>query len=818
MSAFIKHPSTHVFFHVQDKSAAQQASPPGGAARRSGASALGLGGHKPQGLSLATGSRLSADHASLLAHGPHGQFGSMMSAAGAHGHHHASHITLHLSGHQQQAGSQPHRPVSTILSGGSSSPHAGGEWDDFDLFCQSSYPRLSPLGAHPQFPGQSSHHALDSQLIEETSLGGPAPLNAQPAFPSAYGGSGGGSSSAGGGRLGGRGASGAGGSGSGAEDDGGSGSKAPPPRLRSNSYYSIPLAEPSGHNPTATTGDHRGTDHRALAETYEYHRSAAMAGGGAPEWEGGEVSVLSGGSRGGARFDHPTKGGLRPPGVNSPASGKWGHEWDMHGQGHMQGVAQPSQHGPSPTGGGRRPQDMTREPLAPTNRTNAYHLKDGQYMGAWGDAKGQRGAENHANLAFEGLSPPPPANPVDVLTVSASMLHRILPGVVQPLKVGQYTSLCGLAISSIHVTERDTCVVMDMCESAGFCARDLPSPATELLPLPRDWISVQLARHKHTFGWFKHNYNTATTVSHRDSHKGSHIPPHHPLSQVQGGQQTGRGQHSPKNLLLMNVERNSQFPFMTILSCRETELARLIRELDELHLPPGLGPSMGGMGGLGGSIGGSIANLANTCGGQLAFAAPGYCANCSNATGDFHPMSAQQTRIHHTGAYIEVASLARRKGGGHVVGFGTMPFGGPMEDSLGRNNKKMTGRQELDDPRLSGDPQSASALDDDEDAARTGYIVSFFRVFPGEDSERLDRSWPLWTGARQIHGRLPKCVGLNRISFHKKVDPHSSGITYVLLCECPRIMDYLTEACVLVDQLRARCCGYTALYRVIDSF
>lgn len=88
--------------------------------------------------------------------------------------------------------------------------------------------------------------------------------------------------------------------------------------------------------------------------------------------------------------------------------------------------------------------------------------------------------------------------------------------------------------------------------------RDLPSPATELLPLPRDWISVQLARHKHTFGWFKHNYNTATTVSHRDSHKGSHIPPHHPLSQVQGGQQTGRGQHSPKNLLLMNVERNSK--------------------------------------------------------------------------------------------------------------------------------------------------------------------------------------------------------------------------------------------------------------------
>ncbi|OQR79874.1 hypothetical protein BIW11_00093, partial [Tropilaelaps mercedesae] len=697
------------------------------------------------------------------------------------------------------------RPVSTILSGGSSSPHASVQWDDFDLFCQSPYPRLSPLGAHSQFLGQSSH-PLDSQLIEETSLSGPPPLNAQPAFPSAYGGSGGGSSNVGGGRLGNRGVggSGAGGSGGGpgggVEDEGASGSKAPPPRLRSNSYYSIPLVEHSGHNPTGAT------DHRPLADAYDYHRGASMAG--ASDWEG-DVSLLSGSSRGGVRLDHPTKGGLRPPGASSSASGKWGHEWDMHGPG-PQGIASP-QHGPLITGGARRPQDVTREPLAPANRTNAYHLKDGQYTGAWGNAKGQRGTENLAGLDLEGLSPPPSANLVDVLTVSGRMLHRILPGVIQPLKAGHYTNLCGLSISSIHVTERDTCVVMDMCESAGFCARDLPSPATELLPLPRDWISVQLARHKHTFGWFKQNYNT-TTASHRDSHKG-HIP-HHPLTQ-QSGQQTGRGQHAPRGLLLMNVERNSQFPFMTVLSCREMEVARLIRELDELHLPPGLGAQIGGVGGLGGSIGGSIANLANSCGSQLGFGGPGYCANCSNVTTDFQAMSAQQTRIHHTGAYIEVASLARRKGGGQTMGSGGH-IDDPL-DSLGRD-KKLTGRQDLDGSRLSGVPQSASALDEAEDVASTGYIVSFFRVFPGEDSERLDRSWPLWTGARQIHGRLPKCVGLNRISFHKKIDPHSSGITYVLLCECPRIMDYLTEACVLVDQLRARCCGYTALYRVIDSF
>lgn len=102
--------------------------------------------------------------------------------------------------------------------------------------------------------------------------------------------------------------------------------------------------------------------------------------------------------------------------------------------------------------------------------------------------------------------------------------------------------------------------------------------------------------------------------------------------------------------------------------------------------------------------------------------------------------------------------------------------------------------------------------------SKTGYILSAFRVFPGEDREKLDRSWLLWTGARQIYRRLPPHLGLRRITFHKKICPADHGITYVLLCECPSLMDYVPEACVLVDQLRARCCGYTALYRVVDAF
>lgn len=51
------------------------------------------------------------------------------------------------------------------------------------------------------------------------------------------------------------------GQGAGTDEDGTS--KAPPPRLRSNSYYSIPLLEHSSHSAVATAGDHR-----QLADTY----------------------------------------------------------------------------------------------------------------------------------------------------------------------------------------------------------------------------------------------------------------------------------------------------------------------------------------------------------------------------------------------------------------------------------------------------------------------------------------------------------------------------------------------------------------------
>ncbi|XP_049511795.1 LOW QUALITY PROTEIN: uncharacterized protein LOC119463948 [Dermacentor silvarum] len=216
-----------------------------------------------------------------------------------------------------------------------------------------------------------------------------------------------------------------------------------------------------------------------------------------------------------------------------------------------------------------------------------------------------------------------------------------------------------------------------------------PSPTTELSPMPRDWIAMQLGRQRQAFAWLQQSSSSRCVL---------------------------------EGLLLMNVERNSQFPFVTYLVCdaARCDPLRLIMQMESHH--------------------------------------------------DAGP---EGERLHHTAVYDEVATIAR--------------------------------------PPVDGVPRKPSS-------SKTGYILSAFRVFPGEDREKLDRSWLLWTGARQIYRRLPPHLGLRRITFHKKICPQDHGITYVLLCECPTLMDYVSEACVLVDQLRARCCGYTALYRVVDSF
>lgn len=109
------------------------------------------------------------------------------------------------------------------------------------------------------------------------------------------------------------------------------------------------------------------------------------------------------------------------------------------------------------------------------------------------------------------------------------------------------------------------------------------------------------------------------------------------------------------------------------------------------------------------------------------------------------------------------------------------------------------------------------------------------------------------TGAQVLYKYLPITVGLRNIIFYKRHDLHlfktrttvqcpptqqplnredmgsgSEGsdvrgmrssndgtplISYVLLCECLTLSEsILTSTCAVIDQLRARCCGYSALY------
>ncbi|CAL1264379.1 unnamed protein product [Larinioides sclopetarius] len=99
---------------------------------------------------------------------------------------------------------------------------------------------------------------------------------------------------------------------------------------------------------------------------------------------------------------------------------------------------------------------------------------------------------------------------------------------------------------------------------------------------------------------------------------------------------------------------------------------------------------------------------------------------------------------------------------------------------------------------------------------KTGYVVSLYQVLPGEDGVKFEQNWVMWTGARQLYRTAPDYMGLKRISVHKSVLP-TKVINYCLLCEFSNIMDYLTDACVMIDHLRARCCGFTGIYRILDS-
>ncbi|XP_076337152.1 uncharacterized protein LOC143239680 isoform X2 [Tachypleus tridentatus] len=269
----------------------------------------------------------------------------------------------------------------------------------------------------------------------------------------------------------------------------------------------------------------------------------------------------------------------------------------------------------------------------------------------------------------------------DCFIIPAHFMRRFVPFG----KGCQIGSMPSQALSMIEVQDPKICIIIDFGENAAFTSRVHFSRASKFDTPSRDWISTQLEMQKKKFRLVR------------------------------------KSQTATEGMLLINVERHSQFPFMTylVLNKNHNDPKRLTDQLEESFLT-----------------------------------------------------SENHEQLQHLAVYEEVATIAR-----------------PPLDML---------------------PKTPTT-------DKTGYIISAFRVLPGEDREKLERSWLSWTGARHLYKNLPENLGFRRITFHKKRIP-DRGITYVLLCECAELMNYVTEACMYVDQLRARCCGYIAFFRVVEMF
>ncbi|XP_049820414.1 uncharacterized protein LOC109594446 isoform X2 [Aethina tumida] len=99
----------------------------------------------------------------------------------------------------------------------------------------------------------------------------------------------------------------------------------------------------------------------------------------------------------------------------------------------------------------------------------------------------------------------------------------------------------------------------------------------------------------------------------------------------------------------------------------------------------------------------------------------------------------------------------------------------------------------------------------------TGYMVSVYKVFEGDDREKFERNWLYWTGARMIYRYLPPQAGLRRISLHKSLSPKGDKM-YILLCECANLLNDITCCALILPALRARLTGYTGIFRPLQTF
>jgi hypothetical protein len=68
-----------------------------------------------------------------------------------------------------------------------------------------------------------------------------------------------------------------------------------------------------------------------------------------------------------------------------------------------------------------------------------------------------------------------------------------------------------------------------------------------------------------------------------------------------------------------------------------------------------------------------------------------------------------------------------------------------------------------------------------------------------------------------LYKNLPRACGLRRITLHKSININNE-VVYFLLVECSNFMEHIGEAANLLPILRARICGYTGIFRVVESF
>ncbi|GLV31862.1 uncharacterized protein CBL_07622 [Carabus blaptoides fortunei] len=114
-------------------------------------------------------------------------------------------------------------------------------------------------------------------------------------------------------------------------------------------------------------------------------------------------------------------------------------------------------------------------------------------------------------------------------------------------------------------------------------------------------------------------------------------------------------------------------------------------------------------------------------------------------------------------------------------------------------------------------PLQDTAIISKSHTAHTGYIISVYKVFEGDDGELFERNWLYWTGARMLYRYLPRCAGLRRIALHKSLSPKGDKM-YLLVCECASLLQDVSASALLIPALRARLCGHTGLYRPIQTF